>query len=193
MATVTKGYTFGATEQVTATKLHNLVDLGSVTNIGASDLSSNILSSLPTTAGQLKYYNIVSSLASGSLIRYDGSSSFVGTSVLSSTPSVSGNQYWSPRFLATLSVNWNNGNVQYLSLVSGSQSVSLSNPQDGGRYALILKQPSGGFGNISMPTIVLWPNATMTILTTTANKVDIITMIYDNVNGRYYGGSSLNY
>lgn len=38
MATLTRGYTFGATEQVTNTKLHTLMDGGSVTSIAQSDL-----------------------------------------------------------------------------------------------------------------------------------------------------------
>lgn len=39
MATLSRGQTFGATETVTNTKLHNLVDLGSISNIVAADIS----------------------------------------------------------------------------------------------------------------------------------------------------------
>ena len=73
MATITKGQTFGAAEQITATKLHNLVDLGTVTNISVSDLSSGILGSLSSVPGQLRTISIVTSLASGALIRHNGS------------------------------------------------------------------------------------------------------------------------
>lgn len=73
MATVTKGFAFGASEQVTYTKLNNLVDLASVTNIGQSDLATGILGSLPSTAGRLRTLNMVTSLASGALIRHNGS------------------------------------------------------------------------------------------------------------------------
>lgn len=41
MATVSKGYSFGATEEVTATKLHNLVDLASVSGIVNADISDS--------------------------------------------------------------------------------------------------------------------------------------------------------
>lgn len=41
MATVSKGYTFGATEQVTNTKLHTLVDSATVTNIVSTDMASS--------------------------------------------------------------------------------------------------------------------------------------------------------
>ena len=40
MADLTRGYTFGATETVTNTKLHNLVDLGAVSNIVNADIAS---------------------------------------------------------------------------------------------------------------------------------------------------------
>lgn len=41
MATLSRGQTFGATETVTNTKLHNLVDLGSVSNIVDADVSAS--------------------------------------------------------------------------------------------------------------------------------------------------------
>ena len=40
MATVTKGYTFGSTELVTNTKLHTLVDDGTVTAIVNADIDA---------------------------------------------------------------------------------------------------------------------------------------------------------
>lgn len=41
MATLTRGQTFGSTEAITNTKLHNLVDLGSVSSIVNADISSS--------------------------------------------------------------------------------------------------------------------------------------------------------
>lgn len=73
MATVTKGQSFGATEQITNTKLHNLVDLATVTSIAVSDLSTGILGSLSSVPGQLRTISMVTSLASGALIRHNGS------------------------------------------------------------------------------------------------------------------------
>lgn len=147
MATLTKGVTFGATETVTNTKLHNLVDNATVSGIVNADIDSgaNIsdsklgpittsgkvggtaftgLASVPSSAGRLplanmnlglgpslasipntallpltlvshvdgislrnlaslptelfNYNNIVSSLASGAMIKYDGVNNFVG-------------------------------------------------------------------------------------------------------------------
>ena len=41
MGSLGKGYTFGSTESVTNTKLHNLVDLGSVSGIVNADVSAS--------------------------------------------------------------------------------------------------------------------------------------------------------
>lgn len=152
MATLSKGISFGATETVTNTKLGNLVDLGSVTNIVNADCSPSMnladtkladittgnkvrgtalgnlasipsgsglipfanlplplgssyvsltsipnaslvpislaswvdgnsfknLASTPSASGRFPYYSIVSSLASGSVPVYDGTSGLVG-------------------------------------------------------------------------------------------------------------------
>lgn len=81
MATLSKGITYGATETITNTKLHNLVDLGSVSNIVNADIDAaagivdtklaqittlnkvsgsavGFLASIPSSAGLLPFANI---------------------------------------------------------------------------------------------------------------------------------------
>lgn len=58
MATLSRGQTFGTTEQVTNTKLHNLVDLGSISGITGTDLGSAFMSSLPSSAGKINVQNL---------------------------------------------------------------------------------------------------------------------------------------
>lgn len=146
MATLTKGQTFGASETITNTKLHNLVDLGSVSNIVNEDIDaaaniadtklaqitttnkvsgtaigflasipsgagiipfSNVslvtipnasllpltlaswvdassfknIQSMPSLAGQLPWYSVVSSLASGAFPIFDGITKLIGIKV----------------------------------------------------------------------------------------------------------------
>lgn len=87
MATLTRGQTFGSTETVTNTKLHNLVDLGGVSNIVDADCSPSMslsdskladittgnkvrgsalgnLASIPSSAGLIPIANIPVTLAS---------------------------------------------------------------------------------------------------------------------------------
>lgn len=68
---ITRGLTFGTTEQITNTKLHSLVD-NSTISLEYDELSDNMLTSLPSAAGILPTSVFVSSLASGSLLRFDG-------------------------------------------------------------------------------------------------------------------------
>lgn len=96
MATLGRGITLGATEQVTNTKLHNLVDLGSISGITDGDLSASAnigndklvqltatgkvsgsaftnLASIPSGIGTVPRTVFVTSLASGALVRWNGS------------------------------------------------------------------------------------------------------------------------
>lgn len=53
MATFYQGQTFASTEQVTNTKLHNLVANASISNIAYTDFASGFLSSLASTSGKI--------------------------------------------------------------------------------------------------------------------------------------------
>lgn len=66
MATLTKGQTFGASETITNTKLHNLVDLGAVSNIVNADIDS-AAAIVDTKLAQITTLNKVSGSAIGNL------------------------------------------------------------------------------------------------------------------------------
>jgi len=90
---------------------------------------------------------------------------------------------------ATIALSWNNGNVQSVTL-GGNRTFTFANPVAGGRYLIVLKQDATGSRTVTWPT-VKWRGGTAPTLTTTANKYDLITLIYDGTN--YYGDASLNY
>mgnify|MGYP001618355250 CR=1 FL=1 len=102
-------------------------------------------------------------------------------------------QYFSTRFAltdgATIALDWNNGNVQSVTL-AGNRTFTFANPKDGGRYLIILAQDATGSRTITWPTIK-WTGGTAPTLTTTASKKDIIAIVYDGTD--YLGSSSLNY
>lgn len=58
MATFLTGWTFSVSEQVTNTKLNNIVNLASISNIQASEMSVAFLTSLPSAAGKIPPQNI---------------------------------------------------------------------------------------------------------------------------------------
>jgi hypothetical protein len=89
-------------------------------------------------------------------------------------------------------IDFNGGNVQLVTL-TGNVTFTFSNPVSGARYVLILKQDGTGSRLVTWPAAVLWSGGSAPTLTTTASKVDIITLVYDGVNGKYYGGGVLNF
>lgn len=105
-------------------------------------------------------------------------------------------QYFSTKFTltdgATIALDWNSGNVQYV-VLGGNRTFTFANPKDGGRYTLIIKQDGTGSRTLTWPAAVLWPAGSAPTLTTTANKVDIIGCVYDGTNSKYYCSSSLNF
>jgi len=91
---------------------------------------------------------------------------------------------------ATLTVNWNDGNIQELTSLTGSLTFTASNPKAGGTYILTLAQT----GTVTPTwTGVKWPAATAPTLSG-AGKTDVITLIcYDATGaGLYYGAATLD-
>jgi len=91
----------------------------------------------------------------------------------------------------TLTVDWNNGNVQELTGLTGSHTFTASNPKAGATYILSLAQT----GAVTPTwTGIKWPAATAPTLSGN-NKTDVITLIcYDETGaGLYYGSFTLNF
>jgi len=87
---------------------------------------------------------------------------------------------------ATIAVDWNNGDVQSVTL-GGNRTFTFSNGQDGGKYTLIIKQDGTGTRTITWPASVRWPGGTALTLTTSASKTDYIGFIYNGVDSKYDG------
>jgi hypothetical protein len=81
------------------------------------------------------------------------------------------------------------GNVADVTLTL-STVITLTNPTVG-TYVIKLIQDAIGGKVVSWPFNVLWSGGTPPTLTATANKTDVITLMYDGVN--YYGTYALNF
>ena len=100
-------------------------------------------------------------------------------------------QYVSESYAATTAINWNNGNVQYLTLLSGSQTITMSSPVSGGRYILLLTQPtSGSPGYVYWPAI-RWSGGSPPTLSTTNSTCDLISLVY--IGSSYFGSVAYNF
>jgi hypothetical protein len=91
---------------------------------------------------------------------------------------------------ATIALDWNDGNVQYVTL-GGNRALTFSNPQDGGRYLLLIIQDGTGSRTITSWPTISWRGGSEPTLTTTASKADFIPVVY--INGIYYADASKEY
>lgn len=81
MATLGKGITFGSTEQITSTKLHNLVDLGSVSGILDADCSGS-MNLANSKLAQITTYDKVTGTALSNLASIATVAGFVPRNIL---------------------------------------------------------------------------------------------------------------
>jgi hypothetical protein len=143
-----------------------------------------------TTANSFIYlsnYGDDGSGGTGLVIRKGGNVGLGGTTAPASALEVHGAMF-SKRFAASTTIDWNNGNVQSLTLANGANTLTFANGQDGGKYILILKQPgSGAAGTVSWPGTVRWPSASAVSLSTTNGKTDYVGFIYNGVDSKYDG------
>lgn len=95
---------------------------------------------------------------------------------------------------ATLTVNWNNGNVQELTSLTGSLTFTASNPKAGATYILTLAQT----GTVTPTwTGIKWSAGGTAPTLSGSGKTDVITLIcYDAAAnsgaGAYYGAATLD-
>ena len=87
-----------------------------------------------------------------------------------------------------ITIDWDTGNVQYITLASGSQTFTPSNAESGATYILQLRQPgSGAAGTINWNNLVNWPGGTDPTLTATNGAFDVITLMYNGTLSKYFG------
>lgn len=107
---------------------------------------------------------------------------------------ISGQGYTEQHDQTGVTIDWNNSNVVYATLVSGSQIFTPTNPKSGATYILYLRQPaSGAAGTVDWNSLALWSGGTAPTLTATNGATDVITLIYNGTGAKYYGTSVLNF
>lgn len=85
----------------------------------------------------------------------------------------------------TVTVDWNNGNYQTLTL-TGSPTIAFSNGQAGARYLLKIKTGAGGF-TVTWPTVNwLRPGGAAPVIPVAASKIAVVGVSYDGID---YDGS----
>jgi len=84
---------------------------------------------------------------------------------------------------ATHIPNWNNSNIQHVILSAATTSISGgTNIANGAVYTMILKQNASGSRVVIWDTQYKWQSGIAPVLSSTANAVDILTLISDGTN-----------
>jgi hypothetical protein len=84
---------------------------------------------------------------------------------------------------ATHIPNWNNSNIQTVILSAATTSISGgTNIQNGAVYTMILKQNASGSRVVNWGSEYKWQSGIAPVLSSTANAVDIITLISDGTS-----------
>lgn len=93
---------------------------------------------------------------------------------------------------AVQTVDWSNGNVQFLDLgsASGDVTLTLSNPQSGSAYRIWVLQGATA-RDLIWPASVKWPQAQKPILSTGVGDVDLVELYY--TGSEYRGDWQLDF
>ncbi|MCP4323112.1 MAG: hypothetical protein GY787_14965 [Alteromonadales bacterium] len=117
-----------------------------------------------------------------------------GESTLNTSLKITGQGYTEQHDQTGVTIDWDNSNVVYATLVSGSQTFTPINPKSGATYILYLRQPgAGAAGTVNWNSLALWSGGTAPTLTATNGATDVITLIYNGTSTKYFGTSVLNF
>jgi hypothetical protein len=170
----------------------------SATTISGNTIYANDFPQLPYTDGQTidhyevgstTYIRIKDSVAAPS----GGTRSFIGNVNITSGLTVNGNitytgqtnnpVYTAGTVTATHIPNWDNSNIQDVILSAATTNISGgTNIANGAVYTMILKQNASGSRTVNWDSQYKWQSGIAPVLSSTANAVDIITLISDGTN-----------
>jgi hypothetical protein len=92
----------------------------------------------------------------------------------------------------TYAVDWSLGGLTRITL-DGNITFTFSNPYDGQKHIIQIKQDTAASHTATWPATVRWPGGTAPTLTATSGGIDYIGFIYDGTDGKYDGiANSLN-
>lgn len=90
----------------------------------------------------------------------------------------------------TINLDWGNGSTQYVTL-NQNTTLTFAGGIQGQVYRLLLNQDATGSRSITWPASIKWMGGTAPALTITANKSDIITLLF--ADNTYYAACAGNF
>ena len=138
------------------------------------------------------------------LARFDSSSARFGIGVSAPTAKLDVNgttmskvytmkALYSNSTSGTITVDWNNGNKQTVTLNQAGHTINFTNVTSGiGNFTIIIKQDATGSRTVTTwDTDIKWPGGVTPTLSTTASAVDVISCLYDGTV--YYCQTGLDF
>lgn len=89
---------------------------------------------------------------------------------------------------AAKTIDWSRANRQNLTLTANT-TLTFTSPGGDAILSLKLTQDATGSRTVTWPAAVKWPSGIAVTLTTTANAIDFVTLVFDNTAGHYYAQS----
>jgi hypothetical protein len=93
----------------------------------------------------------------------------------------------------SVTLNWDNSNIQTLTLTDNITTLTKSNPIDGAVYTLFITQGGTGGKTISWGTDIEWPGGTPPTLSPVAGAIDAVSLVYIAGITGYFGNANLNF
>ena len=93
--------------------------------------------------------------------------------------------------VGTTTIDWKLGNYYEFTFGAGNETLAFTAPSGSGKFTLIIIQDSTGGRTITWPSNVKWEGGSAPTLSTAANAVDMVKLVYDGAN--YYGFAHLNF
>jgi hypothetical protein len=93
----------------------------------------------------------------------------------------------------SVTLDWDNSNIQTLTLTSSITTLTKSNPIDGAVYTLFLTQGGSGGYTVNFGADVDWAGGTGPTLSTAIGATDAVSLVYIAGITGYYGNANLNF
>tara|TARA_Y100000385_G_scaffold290049_1_gene361599 strand:+ start:1083 stop:2225 length:1143 start_codon:yes stop_codon:yes gene_type:complete len=194
LATTSGGVAVGSEARANGSKSISLGQRAQGTGNNSITLNANGGAVAPSTANAFGVY--MSSNTTPDLEVIGG-----GESTLNTSLKITGQAYTELHTGVTgVSPNWNDGNIQEITLANLDEDFDPDNAKAGATYILKIKQPSSGAaGTINWnaaSATVYWPSPGEPTLSTGNNQVDIVTLICTAggvSGGTYYANATLTF
>lgn len=180
------GQTFTGVQVMTSPKI--------ITQI--SDTNGNVLINIGATGSAVNYVKVTNAATgtAGPILAADGETNVdlkiaaKGTGKVHHTTGTYGDvTAYSPAGAGTATLTLNTSNIHAITMPAGNITIAVSNDVAGQIFSIEILQDSVGSRTVTWFSGIKWAGGSAPTLTTTANKIDIVTLRVVTAGSAYYG------